>query len=80
MSERIVKEDELGALAKKLRVEAGKSRADVARELRVSAPCVFNAEEKPTRSLFRLRKRMIEKYSALKVVGPEYRLIEKSGS
>ncbi len=75
-----VKETELAALAKKFRKAAGKTRAEVARELRVSEPCIFNAEEKPSASLFKVRKRMIERYSELKVEGPEYRLIGKSGS
>src|SRR4051794_27681590 len=44
MDTRTVQESELGALAKKFRKAAGKTRAQVARELRVSEPCIFNAE------------------------------------
>jgi hypothetical protein len=80
MSSETVREKELGALAKKFRTAAGKSRADAARDLRVAPSAVFNAEEEPARSLFKLRKRIIEKYSDYKVEGPEYRLKKKSGS
>ena len=69
-------ETELAALAKKFRVAAGKNRAEAARELKVSRPSIFNAEEFPDNSLGKLRIRIIERYSGLKVVGPEYRLIK----
>ena len=65
----LVGEKELAALAKKFREAAGKSKAATARQLRVSAPSVFNAEECPERNLIKLRMRMIEKYSDFKVVG-----------
>ncbi|HWN94808.1 MAG TPA: hypothetical protein VNT99_07235 [Methylomirabilota bacterium] len=72
-----VSERELAALAKKYREAAGKSRAQAARELKVSNPSVFQAEESPEQSLFKLRKRIIEKYSSLRVRGPVYLLEEK---
>jgi DNA-binding XRE family transcriptional regulator len=78
MSKKPVTEPELATLAKKFRVAAGKTRAQAARELGVSRPSVFNAEENPDASLFKLRKKIIEKYSSLKVEGPEYRLIDES--
>jgi len=69
---KIVTEEELAKLAKKLRIEAGKTRAAAARELKVSNPSVFQAEENPGKSLFKLRKKIIEKYSKLRVRGPVY--------
>jgi len=69
-------ETELAALAKQYRMAAGKTRAAAARELNVSRPCVFNAEEHADSSLGKLRIRIIEKYSGMKVVGPEYRLVK----
>ena len=69
-------ETQLAALAKKYRLAAGKTRAQAARELKVSRPSVFNAEECPDNSLGKLRIRIIEKYSGMKVSGPEYRLVK----
>jgi hypothetical protein len=73
----IVEEKELAALAKQFREASGKSKADVARKLRVSAPSVFNSEERPELSLTGLRIRMIEAYSPYKVVGPVFHLQKK---
>jgi hypothetical protein len=70
----VVTEKELAALAKQFRKSAGKSKAGAARELRVSAPSVFNAEECPERNLTKLRMRMIEAYSTFKVRGPVFLL------
>ena len=63
---------ELCAIAKRYRIAAGKSRAQAARELRVARPAIIYAEEDPKQSLFKLRKRIIEKYSPHKLVGPVY--------
>ena len=70
-------EKELAALAKQFRKASGKSKADVARQLRVSAPSVFNAEERPELSLTGLRIRMVEAYSPFKVFGPVFHLKKK---
>jgi DNA-binding XRE family transcriptional regulator len=72
-----VTEKELTALAKQFRVASGKSKADMARELGVSAPSVFNAEERPELSLTILRVRIIEACSPYKVVGPVFHLEKK---
>ena len=69
---KIYAESELALLAKHCRTKAGKSKADAARELGVSKPSVFNAEEKPSQSLTLLRIRMIETYSRYKVEGPVF--------
>ena len=68
---------DLAALAKKTRLSAGKRKVQVACELGVAPPSVFNAEESPDMGLHKLRIRMIETYSKYKVVGPVYYLKRK---
>ena len=70
-------ERELAALAKKFRVAAGKNRSEAARELGVARPSLIHAEDFPEKTFVKLRRRMIEKYSPYKVVGPVYRLEQK---
>jgi DNA-binding XRE family transcriptional regulator len=70
-------EEDLAAKAKEARQVAGKRKADIARELGVSSPSIFNAEERPELPLHKLRIRMIETYSKCKVVGPVYYLEPK---
>jgi len=72
-----VGEKELANLAKQFREASGKSKAEVARQLRVSAPSVFNAEERPELSLTGLRIRIIERCSPFKVTGPVFQLKKK---
>ena len=72
-----VTEQELASLAKKFRSATGKNRAAAAHELGVAKPSLIQAEDSPKRSLFKLRKRIIEKYSAYKIVGPVYWLEKK---
>lgn len=62
----------LAALAKQCRIAAGKSRAQAARELDVSRPAIFHAEEDPSQGMTLLRKRIIETYSNHRVSGPVY--------
>jgi DNA-binding XRE family transcriptional regulator len=69
-------ENDLVALAKTFRRQAGKTRAQAAREMGVAQTSIFNAEETPGQSLLKLRMRMIEAYSPYKVRGPVY-LLEK---
>lgn len=73
----LLTEKELAALAKKLRIEAGKSRADAGRELGVSHVSIHRAEENPEESLFKLRVRIIEKYSKFTISGPLFQLCHK---
>jgi hypothetical protein len=70
-------ERELAALAKRFRKAAGKTRAQAARDMKVSQPSLFHAEESPRLGLFKLRKRMIERYSPFKLIGPTYTLKQK---
>lgn len=74
---KLLAEKELAALAKGFRKKAGKSRAQAAREMHVSQTSIFNAEESPAQSLFKLRTRMIEAYSPYKIRGPVYLLENK---
>jgi DNA-binding XRE family transcriptional regulator len=73
-SGRFVEETELAALAKRFRQAAGKTKADAAREMGVKEPSLYCAEEKPEKSFTKLRCRMIETYSKLKVSGPFFRI------
>ena len=78
MSKKIfLTEHDLAAKAKEARQAARKRKAHVARELRVSSPSVFNAEERPELPLHKLRIRMIDTYSKYRVVGPVYYLERK---
>ncbi len=78
MSEKqLFTETELASLAKEFREKAGRNRAQAARELEVARPSVIQAEDSPERPLLKLRKRIVEKYSPYKVVGPFYRLQKK---
>jgi len=70
-------ENHLIALAKRFRKQAGKTRAQAAREMRVAQTSIFNAEESPGQSLLKLRTRMIAAYSPFKVVGPVFYLEKK---
>jgi len=70
-------ENDLAALAKTFRKQAGKTRAQAAREMGVKQTSIFNAEETPGQSLLKLRMRMIKVYSKFKVRGPVYLLEEK---
>lgn len=65
-----VSEGGLAAFAKQYRLNTGKNRAQVARELNVARQAVIYAEDFPEKSFFKLRKRMIETYSPYKVIGP----------
>jgi DNA-binding XRE family transcriptional regulator len=72
-----VEEHELAALAKKYRRAAGKTKVEVAREMGIKPPSIYHAEESPEQSFTKLRCRIIESYSNLKVSGPFFRIDEK---
>jgi hypothetical protein len=76
-SPQYVKEQELATLAKKYRLAAGKTKVEVAEEMGIKPPSVHHAEESPQLSFTKLRCRMIETYSNLKVTGPLFRIEEK---
>lgn len=71
------REEELCPLAKKYRMESGKSRAEVAQEFGVSQVTIFNAEETPAQSLTKMRVRLIETFGPFRVVGPLFSLKRK---
>lgn len=77
MSQRIIEESELAAVAKKYREAAGKTSAQAAREIGVARPTMHQAEDEPERSLSKLRKQIIEAYSDFEVIGPVYLLRKK---
>jgi DNA-binding XRE family transcriptional regulator len=76
----LLTEKDLASLAKQFRKQAGKSRAEAARELKVSHVSIHRAEENPEESLLKLRTRMIEAYSQFKVIGPVFQLEQNDKS
>lgn len=70
-------EPELAALARKCREAAGKTQVDAARDMGTSRHTIYKAELVPESSFTKVRCRMIEMYSKMKVTGPFYRLEEK---
>ena len=70
-------ENDLAVVAKNCRRKAGRTRAQAARDMKVSQTSIFNAEESPDQALIKLRIRMIEAYSQFKVTGPKYFLENK---
>jgi DNA-binding XRE family transcriptional regulator len=77
LKEQSVSEYELARIAKRFRKQAGKSRAQAGREMRVAQTSIFQAEEKPKQALLKLRIRMIEAYSPFNVTGPVFYLERK---
>lgn len=77
MSHEHFDQDELANLAKRYRQSAGKTRAQAARDMRVSQTSIFHAEESPVQGLLKLRMRMIAAYSEYRVVGPVFFLERK---
>ena len=73
----LLSENDLAALAKRFRKQAGKTRAEAGRELGVSHVSIHRAEENPEISLLKLRLRMIQTYSTFAVVGPVFYLEKK---
>ena len=69
---KLLSEEDLAWLAKGCREKSGKSRFQASKELGVSHVSIHRAEENPQRSLTKLRIRIIEKYSSLKVSGPVF--------
>ncbi len=76
MLEQYIEAAKLAELAKQYRIAAGKSRAEAARDMGTKHPSIFHAEESPSKSYTKLRRRMIEAYSGVKVSGPLFRIEE----
>ena len=70
-------ENDLAVVAKNFRRKSGTTRAQAARDMKVSQTSIFHAEESPEQGLVKLRMRMIEAYSQFKVRGPLYFLEDK---
>ncbi len=77
MPKTLLTETNLARIAKRFREQAGKNRAEAAREMKVAQVSIFRAEENPEESLLKLRMRIIEKYSPFKVIGPVFYLERK---
>jgi DNA-binding XRE family transcriptional regulator len=77
LKEQSVLESDLSRFAKRYRKQAGKSRAQAARDMGVSQTSIFQAEEMPEQALHKLRMRMIEAYSPFSVTGPVYLFTKK---
>jgi DNA-binding XRE family transcriptional regulator len=69
-----VKEADLAKLAKAARKRARLTKAEVARQLRVTRGTIHQAEEYAEMSLTKLRIKMIEKCSSAKISGPFYQI------
>ena len=72
-----MEENDLAVHAKMFRRQASTTRAQAARDMKVSQTSIFNAEETFDRSLVKLRIRMIEAYSKFKIRGPVFLMEEK---
>jgi len=72
-----VTEKQLAKIAKKAREQLKISKAELGRRLGVSKGAIHLAEEYADMSLTKLRIRMIEKCSLLKVTGPVFLLESK---
>jgi DNA-binding XRE family transcriptional regulator len=70
-------EQDLAAIAKRFRKQAGITRAQAARDMGVAQTSIFHAEESPGQSFLKLRSRMIEEYSPYQVTGPFFLLKKK---
>lgn len=70
-------EPELAALAKQFREQSGMNKAELGRELKVTRATMQDVEERPDSNLTKLRRRIIEKYSPFRVIGPVYYLEKK---
>jgi len=70
-------EPELSKLAKQFREQSGKTKAQLARELKVTRATMQDVEERPERNLTKLRRRIIGKYSDFRVTGPVFHLEKK---
>jgi DNA-binding XRE family transcriptional regulator len=77
LAKQIVAEAELASLARKYRIDAGRNRAQAARELSVARQSIIYAEDRPEKSFLKLRCRIIEVYSPYRVKGPVFVLERK---
>ena len=76
MKKTIAQEPDLAALAHHFRKASATTRAQAARDMKVSHVSIFHAEKSPGESLTKLRIQMIEAYSSFRVKGPVF-LLEK---
>lgn len=75
---RIVSELGLMKLSKRMRTKAGISKAEAAKAMKVSYVSIYHAEEDSKQSLTNLRRRMVQRYSPYRVIGPVFLLKRKA--
>lgn len=68
---------DLTALASEAFEGSGLTQSAAAERLGVSRPALAQAIGEPARSLDALRRRIVEAFTPYRVIGPEYRLVEK---
>lgn len=73
---KFISEEELLKLAKKVREDKGLTQVQVGKQLGVAQATIAQAENDPTRSLSKLRLKIITEFSELRVEGPFYKIIE----
>lgn len=76
-SGRLIKASDLSEVVKEVREQEGLSHRELADALRITEPAVHEAEKQSQRARFRLRKRIIERYTGFTLDGPYYRLKRK---
>ena len=76
----LIKRTDIPLLVKELREQHGLSTEHVARDLGVPEPSVAQAEGQPHRALFKLRKRILERFTGYTLDGPFYRVRRKSAA
>lgn len=74
MATEFYSEQDLAKLAKQFRIKSGKTKAALARELKVTRASMQDAEEHAERPMTRLRIAIIEACSPYAVEGPLFRL------
>ena len=76
----LIKRSDIPLIVKETREQKGLTTEHVARDLGVSEPSVAQAEAQPHRALFKLRKRILERFTEYTLDGPFYRVRRKSAA
>lgn len=76
----LIKRTDIPLLVKEMREQKGLSTAHIARDLGVPEPSITQAEAQPHRALFKLRKRILERFTGYTLDGPFYRVRRKTAA
>ena len=68
----------VSSAARQARERKGLSQEEAARRLGATMPQLQQAENQPHRSLFNLRKRMLERFTGFTLDGPYYKIKRKA--